>query len=158
MPTLLSSEAQNAIYNCGGHMSKLSTVQNKTIEEYWSSLDELKKQLRYREWELLNAHQETDTNIGGGKGNRISDTTGNKAIILAEDKNYQHLKNIITTLEQLYEELDHDQKTIVDMRYFDKQEAYEWQHVADKLYMSVQRVLRKRNMLIDETAKRLGWA
>ncbi|XRD24070.1 transcriptional regulator [Lysinibacillus fusiformis] len=139
-------------------MSKLSTVQNKTIEEYWSSLDELKKQMRYREWELLNAHQETDTNTGGGKSNRISDTTGNKAIILAEDKNYQHLKNIITTLEQLYKELDHDQKTIVDMRYFDKQEAYEWQHVADKLYMSVQRVLRKRNMLIDETAKRLGWA
>jgi len=67
------------------------------------------------------------------------------------------LKNIITTLEHLYKELDHDQKTIVDMRYFDKHEAYEWQHVADKLYMSVQRVLRKRNMLIDETAKRLGW-
>lgn len=138
-------------------MSKLSAVQNKTIEEYWSSLDELKKQLRYREWELLNAYQETDTNIGGGKSNRISDTTGNKAIILAEDKNYQHLKNIITTLEQLYKELDHDQKTIVDMRYFDKHEAYEWSHVADKLYMSVQRVLRKRNMLIDETARRLGW-
>lgn len=61
-------------------MSKLSAVQNKTIEEYWSSLDELKKQLRYREWELLNAHQETDANFGGGKSNRISDNTGNKAI------------------------------------------------------------------------------
>lgn len=138
-------------------MSKLSAVQNKAIEEYWSSLDNLKKQLRYREWELLNAYQETDTNIGGGKSNRISDTTGNKAIILAEDKNYQHLKNIITTLEQLYEELDHDQKTIVDMRYFDKKECYEWQNIADKLYMSTYRVLRKRNALIDETAKRLGW-
>ncbi|MFJ7697076.1 hypothetical protein [Lysinibacillus fusiformis] len=79
-------------------------------------------------------HKETDINIG--KYNRISDTTGNKAIILVEDKNYQHLKNVITTLEQLYKELDHDQKTIVDMRYIDKQEAYEWQHVADKLYMS----------------------
>ncbi|MFJ7888588.1 transcriptional regulator [Lysinibacillus xylanilyticus] len=138
-------------------MSKLSVVQNKTIEEYWSDLDGLKKQLRYREWELLNAYQETDTNIGGGKSNRISDTTGNKAIILVEDKNYQHLKNIITTLEQLYKELDHDQKTIVNIRYFDKHEAYEWSHVADKLSMSVQRVLRKRNMLIDETARRLGW-
>lgn len=138
-------------------MSKLSVVQNKTIEEYWSELDGLKKQLRYREWELLNAYQETDTNIGGGKSNRISDTTGNKAIILVEDKNYQHLKNIITTLEQLYKELDHDQKTIVDIRYFDKHEAYEWSHVAVKLHMSVQRVLRKRNMLIDETARRLGW-
>ncbi|WP_418302464.1 hypothetical protein [Lysinibacillus fusiformis] len=58
-------------------------------------------------------HKETDINIG--KSNRISDTTGNKAIILVEDKNYQHLKNVITTLEQLYKELDHDQKTIVDM-------------------------------------------
>ena len=138
-------------------MSKLTPNQNKTIEEYWSDLDGLKKQLRYREWELLNAYQETDTNIGGGKANRISDTTGNKAIILAEDKNYQHLKNIITTLEQLYKELDHDQKTIVDMRYFDKTECYEWQNIADKLYMSTYRVLRKRNALIDETARRLGW-
>lgn len=138
-------------------MSKITPAQNKTIEEYWSNLDSLKQQLRYREWELLNAHKETDENIGGGKANRISDTTGNKAIILAEDKNYQHLKNIIVTLEQLYKELDHDQKTIVNMRYFDKKECYEWSHVADKLYMSVQRVLRKRNMLIDETAKRLGW-
>ena len=36
-------------------MSKLTPNQNKTIEEYWSDLDGLKKQLRYREWELLNA-------------------------------------------------------------------------------------------------------
>ncbi len=49
-------------------------------------------------------------------------------------------------------------KQLWTWRYIDKQEAYEWQHVADKLYMSVQRVLRKRNMLIDEKAKRLGWA
>ncbi|WP_157804401.1 hypothetical protein [Lysinibacillus xylanilyticus] len=54
-------------------MSKLTPNQNKTIEEYWSDLDGLKKQLRYREWELLNAYQETDINIGGGKANRISD-------------------------------------------------------------------------------------
>ena len=137
-------------------MSKLSAIQNKAIEEYWSNLEELKKNLLYREWELLNAHNETDSNIGGGKSNRISDTTGNKAIILAEDKYYQHLKNIITTLEQFYQELDSDQKTIVDMRYFDKKECYEWQNIADKLYMSTYRVLRKRNALIDETARRLG--
>ncbi len=43
------------------------------------------------------------------------------------------------------------------MRYFDKTECYEWQNIADKLYMSTYRVLRKRNALIDETARRLGW-
>ena len=137
---------------------KLSRHDIQKLEDYWINLQQYKKDLQFREWELINAYQETDTNIGGGKSNRISDTTGNKAIILAEDKKYQNLKDIVYTIESMYANLDHDQKTIVDMRYFDKSEMYEWQHIADELYMSVQRVLRKRNALIDETARRLGWA
>ena len=137
---------------------KLSRHDIQKLEDYWINLHQYKKDLKYREWELLNAYQEADTNIGGGKANRISDTTGNKAIVLAEDMKYQNLKRIVHTIECMYKELDHDQKTIVDMRYWDKnKEAYEWQHIADELYMSVQRVLRKRNMLIDETANRLGF-
>lgn len=138
-------------------MSKLSAVQNKTIEEFWTNIDDYRKQLKFREWELTE-NKKDDSNIGGGKSNRISDITANKAIILAEDTRYQHLKNIVHTIETLYEELDDDQKTIVNMRYWDKTEMFEWQHIADELFMSVQRVLRKRNALIDETAKRLGWA
>lgn len=137
-------------------MTKLSSVQNKTIEEFWMNIDDYRKQLKFREWELLE-NKNDDTNVGGGKSNQTSDTTAKKAIILAEDTRYQHLKNVVQTIEQLYEELDQDQKTIVQMRYWDKTECYEWQHIADVLYMSVQRVLRKRNALIDETAKRLGW-
>lgn len=136
---------------------KLSRYDIQKLEDYWINLQQYKKDLKYREWELLNAHQEVDANIGGGKANRISDTTGNKAIILAGDMKYQNLKRIVNTIESMYKELDHDQKTIVNMRYFDKNEAYEWQHIADELYMSVQRVLRKRNMLIDETSNRLGF-
>ena len=137
-------------------MTKLSPVQNKTIEEFWKNIDDYRKQLKFREWELLE-NKNDDTNVGGGKSNQTSDTTAKKAIILAEDTRYQHLKNVVQTIEQLYEELDQDQKTIVRMRYWDKTECYEWQHIADELYMSVQRVLRKRNAIIDETAKRLGW-
>ena len=137
-------------------MTKLSPVQNKTIEEFWMNIDDYRKQLKFREWELLE-NKNDDTNVGGGKSNQTSDTTAKKAIILAEDTRYQHLKNVVQTIEQLYEELDQDQKTIVRMRYWDKTECYEWQHIADELYMSVQRVLRKRNAIIDETAKRLGW-
>lgn len=137
-------------------MTKLSPVQNKTIEEFWMNIDDYRKQLKFREWELLE-NKNDDTNVGGGKSNQTSDTTAKKAIILAEDTRYQHLKNVVQTIEQLYEELDQDQKTIVRMRYWDKTECYEWQHIADELFMSVQRVLRKRNAIIDETAKRLGW-
>ena len=138
-------------------MSKFNDADLKKLEGYWSNLEQLKKDMRYREWELLHPYQETDANVGGGRSNHTSDTTGNRATLLAEDKEYQNLKNIVTTIENLYPELDDDQKIIVQMRYWDKKECYEWQHIADELYMSVQRVLRKRNNLIDETAKRLGW-
>lgn len=139
-------------------MNKLSRHDIQKLEDYWINIEQYKKDLKYREWELLENHY-TDTNIGGGKANKISTPTEQKAIILAEDVKYQNLKRIVTTIETMYANLDKDQKTIVDMRYWDKnKEAYEWQHIADELYMSVQRVLRKRNMLIDETARRLGWA
>lgn len=138
-------------------MTTLSRVDIKKIEDYWINHKENKRQMRLRELELLHPESETDTNIGGGKSNKISDSTGRKAIVLAEDSRYQHLKNIVNTIEGLYNELDNDQRTIVNMRYWDTTECYEWQHIGDELYMSVQRVLRKRNALIDETARRLGW-
>lgn len=138
-------------------MAKIQKADLDKLEGYWSNLDDLKRQLKFREWELLNPHNETDSNIGGGKANRITDTTGNRAMVLADDRIYQNLKNIINTIEQQYKELDGDYKTIVDMRYRDKEGCYEWKHIADKLYMSPWQVLRKRNVLIDETARRLGW-
>jgi len=136
---------------------KINEYDLKKLESYWSDIDKLKKDLRYREWELMNPHQEQDSNIGGGRSSNISDTTFQKASALLEDKQYNNLKNIVETIESIYPELDDDQKKIVQMRYWDKQECYEWQHIGDELYMSVQRVLRKRNKLIDDTAKRLGW-
>jgi RinA family phage transcriptional activator len=113
--------------------------------------------MRYREYELLHPYKEHDHNMGGGKANRISDQTGDRAMILADDRTYNNLKNIILTIEGLYPTLTEDQQTIVKMRYWDKDGCYEWGHIADALFMSVQRVLRMRNNIIDETARRIGW-
>jgi len=66
-------------------MSKLSRHDIQKLEDYWINLNEYKKQLQFREWELLNPYKETDTNIGGGRSNGISNTTGRRATILAED-------------------------------------------------------------------------
>lgn len=140
-------------------MPTLSRSDIQIIERYWMEFDDYKKKLKYREWELLNEHIETDTNIGGGRSNKISNPTERKAIILAEDKLYQKLKDIVKTIEEVYSQLDDDLKTIVDMRYWDTEKnCYEWEEIADRLYMSRNKVLRKRNALIDETAKRLAWA
>ena len=139
-------------------MPTLSRSEIQIIERYWIQFDEYKKKLKYREWELLNEHEETDTNIGGSRSSNISNPTERKAIILSEDKLYQKLKDIVKTIEEIYCQLDQDLKTIVDMRYWDREKnCYEWEDIADRLYMSRNKVLRKRNALIDETAKKLAW-
>lgn len=141
----------------GDILTALSRLDIQKIEKYWIDHEHNKRQLKFREWELLHPFSETDTNIGGGKSNKISNITEQKAVALAEDKLYQNLKHIVNVIEDLYQELDNDSKTIVDMRYWCKSDFYEWEDIADRLYMSRHKVLRKRNLLIDETAKRIGW-
>jgi len=105
---------------------------------------------------LLHPHNEQGE-LHGGRSNTISDTTVKKATLLANDACYQNLKRIIKAVEDLYRDLDEDMRTIVDMRYWDKDGCYEWEDIADKLYISRHKVLRKRNILIDKTAERIGW-
>ncbi|MDM5232517.1 hypothetical protein [Lysinibacillus pakistanensis] len=50
-----------------------------------------------------------------------SNNISNKAVILAEDKLYQKRKDIVKTIEEIYSQLDHDLKTIMDMRYWDNE-------------------------------------
>ena len=139
-------------------MSTLSRNDIKKIEDYWINIKEYKKKLQYREWELLHKHQMPDENIGGGRSNRTSDTTFVKATALVEDRKYQSLRAIVEGIEKLYEELDVDSKTIVDMRYWDNgSNFYEWEEIADNLYISRSKVLRKRNALLDKTADVIGF-
>ena len=137
-------------------MKKLSDAQCKLIEEYWTDIDEYRKNLKFREWELMD-NPITDTNTGGGKANTISDPTARKAILLAEDERYQNIKRIINAIDHTYNTLDDDLKTIVNMRYWDKDDVHEWDDIAEVLTISRNKVLRKRNLLVDKTAERLGW-
>lgn len=59
-------------------------------------------------------------------------------------------------MEDLYSELDEDMRTIIDMRYWDKEGCYEWEDISDKLYISRHKVLRKRNIFFDKIAERIG--
>ena len=49
--------------------TKLSKGNIITIEEYWYGINQLRKDLKFREWELLE-DKKNDENIGGGKTNR----------------------------------------------------------------------------------------
>lgn len=138
-------------------MTKFNDADLKKIEGYWINLDKLKKDLKFREWELLHQWKEQDENQGGGRSGHTSDTTFAKAAALVEDKTYNNLKNIVETIDKLYPQLDDVQKAIVAMRYWDKDGCYEWEDIAAELSISRNKALNKRNALIDKTAEKLGW-
>lgn len=126
------------------------------LESYWIEINEYRRMLRHRERDLLEGWREIDCNQGASKGNAISDTTGNKAILLADDILYQNLKRLVKAIEDIESELDSEQKVIVDMMYRQNL-GYTWDDVACELGVSRNKVLRKRNVIIDKTAERLGW-
>lgn len=127
------------------------------LEGYWLHHDTNKRDLQYREWELLHPHKEKEE-ITGIRSGSISNPTANQAMVLTTDRYYQNLKCIVSVVERVYEESDDDTKKLIDMKYWDKDNnCYEWEDIADALYMSRNKVLRKRNALLDLTASYIGW-
>ena len=139
-------------------MRKMERLDIQKIESYWINHDENKKRLKYREWELLHSRHNADDLNANLRGNRISNPTEQKAAALTNDELYRNLNKIVQSIEQIYEQLDEDLKTIVNMRYWDKENnCYEWEDIADRLYMSRSKLLRKRNVIINLSAKKIGY-
>ena len=144
-------------------MGKLTVAQSKTIEEYWSDIPSLKRQLNFREWELLHQHKEQDTNVGGGRSGDISDTTAQKAMLLAEDERYQCLKANVDAIEYVIKKVTEDKKQrllreFMEMKYISKDSSYmDWDDVAIELNITKAKAYKLRNKLIDMTAEKLGW-
>ncbi|QFF98785.1 hypothetical protein PB01_08040 [Psychrobacillus glaciei] len=70
----------------------------------------------------------------------------------------RNLETITIAIDTLSSEIDSDLKTIVEMRYWDKKGVcYEWEEIADHLFMSRSKVFRKRNVLLRKTADLIGW-
>lgn len=137
-------------------MKTLSKHDLCKLEEYWSNHDNNKRLLKYREWELT-AKNNDDENTGGGRSG-ISNPTEQLAGKLLNDRMYQNLKTVIDVVDNLYRNADDDIKTIVNMRYWDNERnCYEWEEIADKLFISRSKVLRMRNNLLDDTAEMIGW-
>ena len=139
-------------------MRKMERLDIQKIESYWINHDENKNRLKYREQELLHSRHNADDLNANLRGNRISNPTEQKAAALTNDELYRNLNKIVQSIEQIYEQLDEDLKTIVNMRYWDKENnCYEWEDIADRLYMSRSKLLRKRNVIINLTAKKIGY-
>lgn len=131
----------------------------KKLEEYWINHEQNLKDLRFREWELLEEPIVTD-NVGAGKNSvrNISKPTERKALLLAEDNLYNNLKNITTVIDELYLNLNDDEKTIIEMRYWcNSRDFSDWDDIAYELGYTRSKTLRIRNGILDEMAKRIGY-
>ncbi|WP_185903598.1 hypothetical protein [Lysinibacillus sphaericus] len=116
-------------------MQRLEKYEVEVLENYWTNFEENKKRMYHRESEL----SQSDANP-------------------AEDAFIQRYTTITNAIEQIYSELDEDLKTIVEMRYWNPSGVIEdWLIIADRLYMSRSKVLKKSKWLIEKTAARIGW-
>lgn len=116
-------------------MQRLEKYEVEVLETYWNNFEENKKRMYHRDSEL---------SLSGANP--------------AEDAFIQRYTTITNAIEQIYNELDEDLKTIVDMRYWNPSGITEdWLIIANRLYMSRSKVLKKRKWLIEKTAERIGW-
>lgn len=134
------------------------------LEEMWEKYDEMKGQLAYRRYEIL--YRSQDTNVGGGKSNLPISPVENEVIALHKDKTYRNLSESITAIDDVYRNATPEQKAVIQYRYWGKDELiYEWQDIAHELtkqrtddkIISRYAVIRIRNKVMQETAKRIGW-
>lgn len=112
-------------------MTKLSKIDIQKIEEYWKGHEANKQKLKSLEQDSL---------------------------ATVDEMLYSNLKNITQSIDLLFPTLDEDLQTIVNMRYWDiNNNCYEWEEIADTLFISRYKAMRKRDVLIDKTASLIGW-
>lgn len=134
------------------------------LEEYWNNYDHLKRQMKFRRFELL--YTKPEDNSEGGKSNLPSQPTEQQAVKLSSDELYSNLKNIVETIETIYNNADDDERFIIQCRYFAHYiDIYNWEDIAHELtkqrgddrIITRDTVLRRRNRIMRQTAQRIGW-
>ncbi|MFJ8065826.1 hypothetical protein ACIQYS_14445 [Psychrobacillus sp. NPDC096426] len=70
---------------------------------------------------------------------------------------FSNLESIVIGLSKVYEVVDEELKQIIEMRYWNKSDALEWIEIADELFISRSKVIRKRNLLLKKTIDAIGY-
>ena len=111
-----------------------------------------------REEELLNPYAPTDTNIGGGKSNRTSDTTAVKAITLADARILQRIKFQYWAVKNTYNQADDITQEIIREYYFKQPRTKTWDGIALQVHTSKRSCFRIRKAFFSKLADELGLA
>lgn len=136
---------------------KLKTGTFKHIESelycYWETLQEVKR-IRL---EILEASPRPDDNLGGSRGNIISDPTGRAVTTLLMHRRLEQLERIVNAIRSVYEELPPEKQKLIQLRYWTKPQTRTWAGIAQKLHLSERQARRWRDDIVYMIAERLGW-
>ena len=130
----------------------------KQIEIILTEYPRYEGYINRREEELLNPYTPTDTNIGGGKSNRTSDTTAVKAITLADDRILQRIRFQYRAVKRTYDSADEVTQEIIDEYYFKQPRTKTWDGIALQVHTSKRSCFRIRRAFFSRLADELGFA
>ena len=128
----------------------------RKLEDYIQNIKQYRKQLRYREYELLQNHEVINTE--GGKSNMPGRPVEQEVMKKMKDKKYNNLHNIVRGVDRLLDELDEQSLEMIRLRYCDCPiDCNQWEQIADRFYVSKTTILRRRNAMLIKLAEYIGY-
>lgn len=124
------------------------------LENYIKNIKQYRKELRFRGYELLENHD--PENIGAGKSNMPGNPIEREVIKKLNDKKYNNLDNIVSSVERLIENVDDESLQIMKMKYWSNA-YYTWQDIADECLMSRTAITNRRNNWLNMLAEYMGY-
>lgn len=128
----------------------------KKLEDYIKNIERYRRELKVREYELLENHE--PENVGAGKSNISNNPIERESIKKLSDNRYNNLRNIVKGVDKLIYESDEDTQDLMRLRYWECPiGCYEWEDIADYFGTSKTSILRRRDAMINRLAEFIGY-
>lgn len=91
-----------------------------------------------------------------GRSNTKSDPTGRLATVLTTDRKLKQLERIVTSIEQVYNDLPPEKQKLIDLKYWTKPQLLTWEGIAQQLNISRRQAFRWRDEIVCSIADLIG--
>ncbi|MDW4443350.1 transcriptional regulator [Staphylococcus saprophyticus] len=137
-------------------MQELKRIDYAKLEDYLEHINKYKKDLKFREYELLSNHD--SENKEGGKGNLISNPVERQVIMCEQDAKYKKIKDIVEGTQRFLKQCDNETLEIFRLIYWDKPyDCNTWNEVADRYYTSKSSMLRYRDVQLEKLSQEINY-
>jgi len=133
---------------------KVSSAAFRHVEAELYAYPETVKEINLRRKELLSGSNEE---LVGGKSNLPGDPTGRVTARLVDDNRLQELERIADAIETVMEKMDDNYKQIVKVKYWQPNRNLDWHGIASACNVSRATAIRRRKLIVEAIAERLGW-